>query len=551
MVITALNQKPVVLDSNYLVPLATPFDPYNIVKTQIASVLFNPLIASAPVTITGDGQPITKDDITDTLMLCSGDNIDVNAEDKAKDILQQTMAYYDKKLPVQSLYAVQAGKKNKLLMPSDRVIYTPNDVIDASKQFLSGLIDKDAYFATIAFFTKVSTFGYYFANDAAWSDFKTWFNNETSSISTLLSSDTLSACTDLQSVRLNNLTEGFILRDDDSQNNEPYSFARLFIHYLMQYEQQMNQTNPQQRLAGHLPFSFAEHFCPRTVVIINAEKHAHARPFEIRREWDIVSASMMMKPKVFGNNKIKSLTAVARVTQKMAGMGKAANNANRNRSAGIKFRKTLPTSVDLYKYIMAIYKSAMFIQNSENAIKSKKSTFQRPSRRDPDNIDRQGVMTDVKFKPNLHVYLDCSGSINEHEYQDAIKSCIKLAKHMNINFYFNSFSDIMSQTTKLTLKDKTISAIYNEFKKVPKVAGGTDYEQIWHYINRSNKLSKEVSIIISDFQYLAPNHYVKHPRFLYYAPISKSNWSSITNAAESFTKSMLNICSNIRKHILM
>ena len=109
----------------------------------------------------------------------------------------------------------------------------------------------------------------------------------------------------------------------------------------------------------------------------------------------------------------------------------------------------------------------------------------------------------------------------------------------------------MSQTTKLTLKDKTISAIYNEFKKVPKVAGGTDYEQIWHYINRSNKLSKEVSIVISDFQYLAPNHYVKHPRFLYYAPISKSNWSSITNAAESFTKSMLGICSNIRKHILM
>ena len=56
---------------------------------------------------------------------------------------------------------------------------------------------------------------------------------------------------------------------------------------------------------------------------------------------------------------------------------------------------------------------------------------------------------------------------------------------------------------------------------------------------------------ISDFEYDAPNHYVKHPRFLYYAPISASNWQWIIKFATSFAKSMLNICPNIRKHILM
>ena len=122
---------------------------------------------------------------------------------------------------------------------------------------------------------------------------------------------------------------------------------------------------------------------------------------------------------------------------------------------------------------------------------------------------------------------------------------------MNVNFYFNSFSHYMSQTTKLRLKDRSLNDIYKEFRKIPKVSGGTDYEQIWHYINRSQKFSKEVSVVISDFKYTAPNHYVKHPRFLYYAPISTSSWKYITVAAENFTKSMLTICPNIRKHILM
>lgn len=551
MSIVTTNQQPVVLDSAYLCGLASQFDPYSIVTTNISQELFHPLISSAAATIEEDGHPLSVDDITSLIMYCSGDNIMPDEEDRLREIFQQTLSFYDKALPVQSVYAVQAGKKNGLPMPSDRVIYTPDDVIDASKQFLSGMLSKDAFFATMAFYTRVSTFGYYFANDAAWSEFKTWFGNEVAQISTMLSPDTLALCSDLQTISLNHLTESFVLRDDDGQNNEPYSFARLFVFYLMLYEQNMNKTNPNQCIAGHMPFSLAENFCPRTIVITNIEKHAHARPFEIKREWDIVNASMAMKPKVLNSTQIKHLTAVARMAKKMQGQGFTAKQATDARSAIIRFRKTPPTSVDLYKYIMRIYKTAVFIQNSENAVKSKKMTYQRPSRREPDNPDRQGKTTNVKFKPDLHVYLDCSGSISEREYQDAIKSCIKLAKNMNVNFYFNSFSHIMSQTTKLVVKDKSLKEIYDAFKNVPKVGGGTDYEQIWHYINNSAKRSREVSIVISDFEYHAPNHFVKHPRFLYYAPITSSYWNRITDYAKSFAKSMLGICSDIRKHILM
>lgn len=552
MAINTTNQQPATLNSFYLDSLAGPFSPYDMIKDKVVKPLFTPLVQTAPVSIDRDGTNLSEDDITQLLIDCSGDTMNISSEGLMKEIFNQTLAHYDKSLSVQDVYAVQIAKKLNLYLPSDKVIYTPTDVIDASKQLLSGLLTPEGFFATLAFYSRVSTFGYYFANDAAWTEFKNWFSQQIQCLpAKLIPPETNQLCNDLMAIKLNHLTESFVVRDDDTQNNDPYSFARLFVFYLMMYEQQLRQTNQPRHLAGHMPFSFAENFCPRTIVLVNVEKHAHAHPTEIKNEWDVVKAAMTMKPKVLGANQIKKLTAISRMAKKMQGAGALTHSSAKNRSAVIRFRKTPPTSIDLYKYIMRIYKNTVFIQNSENAVKSKKLTYQRASRRDPDNPDRQGKTTNVQFKPDLHVYLDCSSSISERDYQDAIKACIKLAKKMNVNFYFNSFSHIMSSATKLQVKDKTVKEIYNVFKNTPKVGGGTDYEQIWHYINKSDKRGREVSILISDFEYYAPNHYVKHPRFLYYAPISASNWGWITKSATNFAKSMLTICSDIRKHILM
>lgn len=551
MAIVTTNQQPTALSSFYLDPIAADFDPYALIKNDIVTPLFTPLIPSAPAVIEKDGQALSADDITQLLFDCSDDRVNTTAESTLKEIFQHTLPFYDKALSIQDIYAVQDAKKNNLIFPSDRVIYTPSDVIDAAKQLICGQITTDIFFATLAFYTRINTFGYYFANNAAWDEFKAWFNNEISVISAQLPPETLNLCNDLMNVKLNHLTESFVLRDDDSQNNDPYSFARVFVFYLMRYEQVMKQNHAPQHIAGHLPFGFSEHFCPKTVVLINVEKHAHAHPSEIKNEWDVIKSAMMMKPKVLGKNQIAQLTAVSRMAKKMKNAGAMTKSSAQARSAIIRFRKTAPTSVDLYKYINMIYKKTLFVQTSENAVKSKKLTYQRPSRRDPDNPDRQGKTTALKYKPDLHVYLDCSGSISERDYQDAIKACIKLAKKMNVNFYFNSFSHIMSASTKLPVQGKSVREIYDIFKNTPKVGGGTDYEQIWHYINRSAVLEKQVSIVISDFEYTAPNHHVKHPRHLYYAPISSNNWKWITASAASFAKSMLNLCPDIRKHILM
>lgn len=551
MAIITTNQKPAELSSLHTGSVMNIFDPFDLVKKEVVQPLFQPLIPGQPVLIQEDGATLTEDDVTAALFNCSGDTVNPAAEDRMKEIFQQTLTYYAKDLNVQNVYAVQAGLKEHMPLPTSRCKYLPTDVIDSSKQLMSGQISRDAFFATVAFYTRVDTFGYYFVNDNAWAQFQNWMTNEIQLLGSVIPPDTAQLCQDLSKIRLNQLTQSFVLRDDDSQNNDPYSFARIFPFYLMMYESNNKKNGVPDYMAGHLPFSFAENFCPRSIVILNVEKHAHAHPNDIQNEWTVVRTALQSRPKVLGNNKIQSLTAVTRMAAKMKNAGCVRKINTLNKSAQIRFRKTPLTITDLHGYIKKIYKHTAFVQTSENATKCYKMSYNRPSRRDPDNPDRMGKTAGIKYKPDLHVYLDCSGSISERQYQDAIKACIKLAKKMNVNFYFNSFSHIMSQTTKLRLKDRSVAEIYKEFRKIPKVGGGTDYEQIWHYINRSQKFSTEVSIVISDFEYTAPNHYVKHPRFLYYAPISTGYWDAIRESAADFAKSMLSICPDIRKHILM
>lgn len=551
MTITVNNQQPGMLQSLYLDKISQDFDPLGIIRDTIVKPLYTPLMPNVPVTIDMDGKPVTEDDIVNGFLACSRDTVDIKAEEFMQELLGQSLVHYDKGLSVQDVYSVQAAKKLNIILPGPKVMYATSDVIDQAKLFMSGQSRPEAFFATLAFYHRVHAFGYYFANETAWEEFKTWFDNDVTAFKQLLPPDTQTMCAQLMGLRLNHLTESLVLRDDDSQNLEPYSFARLLVLELMRYEQYCRTNNLPPCTAGHMPFGFAENLCPRVLIICNVEKHAHAHPNDIKQEWDVIKGSMQMKPKILSNKKLMSLTTFARNAQRMARMSSTINDNQIARSGVIRFRKTPPTSVDIAKYVARIYRHTSLVQTSENAIKNVKMTYQRPSRRDPDNPDRQGKTTRMVYRPDLHIYLDTSGSISERQYQDAIKACIKLAKKMGVNFYFNSFSSCMSQCTKLPVAGKTVREIYDIFKRVPKVSGGTDYEQIWHYINRSQKRRREVSLIVSDFEWTAPNHYVEHPRFLYYAPISCTSWQSLVAEAKTFAKSMLAICPEIRKHILM
>lgn len=546
------NQKPVELSPNYTANIMGTFNPIPYVTETMAKPLMTPLMANTPVSITDKGVDIKEDQITDYVLRCTSDVIDVDAEDWCKDLYSQTLVNFpaNTHLSIREIFPMQAASKENLPLPTPTLIYTPaSDVIPIARKFMAGQVSADYFFASLAFYARPKILGFYFVNETAFDDFKAWLAAQVQNMQQALPADTNQLFTDFETnVHLNSLTEALALRQDDNHNNDEMSFARMIVAFLMQYTSQVSSSE-----FGVLPFDLSELYCPLNIIFVNIEKHGHATASQVADEWNIINQAVMNKVHMISNNKLSKLTAAAKAAKKAA--GQAANalanqNAIANRMARTKFKKTRPNMLDITNCIKHVIDKMKTKRKTMNVYRASKSTFAKANRRDPDDFNKKGIITSTKYRPDIHVYIDTSGSISEEDYQHAIKALIRMARKMNVNFYFNSFSHIMSQCTKLSVKDKSISQIYAKFQRVPKVSGGTDYEQIWNYINKSKKRQEELSLIITDFEWTAPSYVVRHPENLYYLPCATTNWASITSWAQRFVKSCEHNDPAIRAHLL-
>lgn len=545
------NQKPAVLTPVYKDDIKVPYDPLPIIKGVFATPLFNPISTNYPVTISHNGQDITEDDIVTNVLTASSGVYDPAAESFLKTLFGKTLINFkeDTTLNASEAFLCQSAKAAGLPEPNALTVYTPaTDIIPTMRRFIAGQASYDEWFASLGLYARPNTLGFYFINENSFNDFKTWLMGEINMIQSVLSPDVFRMFTDFNQLTFNSLTESLLLRANDNDSHEAYSFPRVLVFMLMEYTNQVSAGE-----FGILPFSVPELLNPKSIVFVNVEKHARATPQAIATEWNIINNSIQNKPKMISNNKLKKLTAAERTRQKIAAQAaNAATNAMQQaiRAQNFKFRKTRPSTVDFTRYVKKIMEKMAFVSKSMNIYKAVKATYAKPNRRNPDDFNKQGKMVSTRYKPDIHLYIDTSGSISERDYQDTVKACIALAKKLNVNLFFNSFSHIMSQTTRLHTKDKTREAIFKEFQKVPKVSGGTDYEQIWHFINQSAKRTREISLLITDFEYYAPTAFVKHPKNLYYVPCSNFNWDTITRNAENFCKSMTHNDPTIRTRLL-
>lgn len=546
------NQKPVELSPVYDAVITGQFEPVDYLKETVIKPLMTPLSPSAPVQFSANGSQLDEDNLTQYVLNCLTDTFDAAAETVAKDMFHKTLVYFDNTsdLSIQDLFAIQSAKKEQLPAPTAQVVYTPaTDVIPACREFLAGICTYDKLFASLDFYARPQVLGFYFANSTEFDNFKTWLTGELQVLGSALPQNTNKLFADFQALNLNGLTESLILRNDDNENNDPCSFARALVALMMKYAK---ATSP--ALYGVFPFQLGELYCPKAVVFVNIERHSRATAKQVADEWQIINQSQQMKIKVVSANKLNKLTGAVRAMKKISSGAVAANMAQNNpgvaRAAHAKFRKTQPTQTDLVRILRRVVKKMATVAKSENSYKSVKMSFARPNRRDPDNFNLMGKLVSTKYKPDIHIYLDTSGSISERNYQDAIKALIVMARKMNVNLYFNSFSHCLSQCSHLRTKDRSLKEVYAAFQKIPKVDGGTDYEQIWHYINASKKRRRELSIIMTDFEWTAPNRYVKHPKNLFYIPISHTDWQGLTYWAGEFVKSMAHIDPNCRARLL-
>lgn len=544
------NQKPVILSPVYKPTIKGNFDPTEQLKNTIVTPLYTPLVPGQAVTITGKNNTFTEDDIVDKILECCDETINTASETFVKILFGKTLVYYDvnNNMLIQDTFGVQAAVQEKMPLPTPRVIYTPADVSMGFKKFISGHASAENMFANLMFYARPQTLGIYFLNHTSFDVFKAWMNTQLQLITGNLTQDDIQLFADFQTLSLTNLTESLIIRDSDMHNNEEYSFARILTRYLMEYTKIAN-TNEY----GILPFHLTSLFCPKTIVFVNAEKHARATNQQIADEWKLINQSIQMQVKTVSNNKLNKLTAIPRMMQSIvqrANVLSAGQSQAVSRAARTRFRKSEPNLIDMMPLIKRIISKMTQVAKSENSYKEVKMSYNRANRRNPDDFNKMGKIVSTRYRPDIHVYLDTSGSVTEENYQNAIKALIKLVKKMNVNLYFNSFSDVLSQATKINTKDKSSKQVYLEFQKIPKVTGGTNFEQIWHYINKSKKRKKELSLLITDFGWAANNYYVEHPKNLYYMPLSKMDWNSLCYCAKNFMDSMKHIDPLIRQRIL-
>ncbi|NKY96557.1 hypothetical protein [Nocardiopsis alborubida] len=554
MTITVTNQKPAVLDAVHTITCIGDYDPMPALQEVLVDPLLEPLSPHAPASIVdGSGKDLTND-VLDILVSCFGDSVNTSAEKVAKELLGQTMVNYDQTtpLPVGELFAAQAGQRNKMPAPGPRVIYTAqSDVIPAAKGLLAGSADESEFFASLAYAFHPGTLGFWFQSDAAFDGFQVWLSAQAQALGSASSpvpARTLKLVGDFAKLSLKGLTESLLLRKDDSDGNDELSFPRLLMHMLMTYVgQQRGQTSD----VGVLPFTVGELFCPKSVVLVNVEAHARASASQITGEWNLINQSLASPVRVVSNSALSKLTSLPRAVAKAAAMG-----ANQqpglpgSRSAQVKFRKAPPTRLDLFKDITRVLRRMGKVNKSQNVYRTMKTTFLKANRRNPDDFNKPGRISSVQYMPDLHVYIDTSGSISEENYQEAVMMLIRIAKKLGVNIYFNSFSHILSQEALLKVENKSLRRIWEEFRQVPKVTGGTEFKQVWDYINASNKRKRQLSLVITDFEWPPPSARVDHPANLYYAPCSATDWALTVQSATDFANGMHHIDPSIRQKLL-
>lgn len=543
MTITVSGQKPVTLDPLYTDDLTKDFDPGELIENSITQVIQQPLRPGQTPAFDENGQ-----DLAPQLqqLIITGLDTTVSPQDQQRfrELMRQCLIRYDvsPSLPIGELFANQAASMHKLPAPSSSVHYTAGtDIIPTAKVLLNGS-DPEAFFASIAYTYHPQTLGVWFQDADAFARFQTWVDQQSQAIHAAhpLDAAVLNLIQQFGTLDLKGLTESLLLRKQPSDAQQPGSFPRLLVHLVMSYIQSQSATNGAQT-AGLMPFTMSELFCPTSIVFANVEAHSRATPNRVHRAWDDINKSLALPIKMVSHHKLSKLTALHRSLSKAAAVPAISGQGGYGRSSQVVFRKKPPTSIDLLTSLKRVLRRMGQVSSSQNIYKRQVRSFTRASRRDPTGLNSPGLSTRVAYLPDLHIYLDTSGSISEENYQDAIMMLIRLAKKMNVNLYFNSFSDILSQPALLKTRGKSTTAIYREFTKIPKVTGGTDYEQIWRYIEASRKRKKELSLIITDFEWYPRSTYAGHPKNLYYAPISNSNWNYLKIAAKNYVQSMAHI----------
>lgn len=596
MTIQIKNQKPALLFDNPFSVLpdikptlsATEFDEKieAHIRTKYIEPMYHPINAAHPVRIediaSGTPQQIDQDMLYQSVMhLWTNSTLDVQLQDQVSDIYRQGIQYHaPNDWYFEEQLGVEALTRMKLPIPSQKsgkiIRYTASvDVIPTAKNFLAQADAMSAtnWFGNMAAYTHERPIQNYLLltvqTSDIFEDLKQQIKNFTQVWQTTqpISKEVNKLLADFDKISLaKDLSTGLFLPGNGLGNpteRDSMSFSRIIMYALSQYEK-----NGTPGAVTVQPTNLQQLYIPENLVILNLENYAHAKPAEIKADWDTLEKALNAKKALrFVSNK-KLLTAKA-VARNMGGGDKASSASGDGRA--IERAKVTPFSgkpipaANMLRMMKGVIQSQITKLITQNTYKSVKSSFMRANRRNPDDINLPGKLSSTMYRPDVHIYMDTSGSISEKNFRDGVTNLIMLTKSINCNLYITSFSHVVSQTSLLLTKDRSVNDIYQQFLKIPKVTGGTDFEHVWRKIDliqemnvRSNQ-SHQINFVITDFGYNMSRDWRWHPdqasmKHTYYVPISADaqTWKYLLRYAKDFRKQMAKAGDrSIRKRMLL
>lgn len=579
-VFTATNARPVDLTSADITPALAGDDCYdikNVIAGLVDKVFLQPLSPGSDVLFTDDtGAGYTRTEIAEKITDALLDENDTDTNSTAAAMLEAMTRHSraDHNLPVNQLMLSQALGATGLpsTMGSAIVRYdVGTDIIPTATDYLAlvnnpGTRNYDravdhltTFYAGLASLYYPEGHAIAFSDDTAFSRFTTAVHDMAQTLVSAGQADqsVLTRAAELTKMTLDKeIVTGIRLRSSDTDITDDYSFARLVsyvAHDVAADEHARANTDDRAPEAHLMPFSITSLINPSNLLFINMENHSRSAASKIVAAWtdivnstnnpiNMVSLKKLSKINAVSSNISKMQGAIAANAQKRV---KATADSRRDASES-DFSSRPVTPAASARDILAKLKTMASQNQSKNIYLTKRKTYGRPSRRNRigDNMfQAPGKIKRKTYYPDIHFYADTSGSMSIEDYQDTLVLIAQIANKLKCDFYFSTFSHVLSSEVLLPTKGRTPAQVQEIIRRIPKVTGGTDFQQIWDNINRLDSKKRRLNIVSTDFGY-TPRAWpaIDHPENVVYVPAFNRKddyaWNWVKKYAAKFANDM-------------
>lgn len=527
------------------------------VNELVENTLSNPVFSNVTSAKDDDQNDYSCSDLTNDLMHNLKYKKDVEMDAKLNAVFGATVKNFQKDTTLGSdqFFVAQASFNRHMEEPTPELVYTvETDIIPICRNFIANAASDEDLLANFYFYAKTDTLGVYVRNTAEFEKFLKWLRLHIDL--TALPDDTKNVVAEFLREQMDDFTTSYWLRNSFESGNEEMSFPRILLWAVMEYASECAANNKKDSF-GLLPFSLKHLFVPQSIVFINVLDHAKPSPSEIHHHWLKLREDLLQPPKQISKGELKKMRSVYGELQRMTWKAEQMIQKDQNPETLQRMRNSVPYNLknlgsrDYSPKIMSVLRRSKNIASSRNMQRYKKTSFARANRRNPDDINLKGVSNRMRYYPDIHIYVDTSGSITESMFENAVKQIVKLARKLNVDVYFNSFSHCISETELIPIRNRSVPSIWKYIMNIPKVGGGTDIGNVLNFIEGDKKRKKEVSILITDFEdTVRESCIIAHPKNLYYIP-SDTNDPDLEHSIRRYAANVSRFFPAIRQHILV